>query len=974
MITKNDILLDPTAVVTDGCGDGKTALTAHHLMIQARPNVWINFVDWLILLHLNIHNLKVKTAGDSVEVSWTGTNNVLIYVDSKEGQKPTSDNRYVLVVGRGVHHIKVQEIGERVGLEADVDVKGTIAVKAMHINVTKVNQHEFTITSDNYTTVLLAINGALPEQQNLPLTINGLKPEQTTQLVFSNVQGERIGQVAVKTDSDAHKAKHPIVPAGQVFPIPTNSEVGAPMGKLTFYANGAAVTQAEVMPPLGEHFVIMTDGTALLKKPIDYPTLNDAFWKEDPTGKYKEFTGRVSMINSAGGTTQFVSVRMVKTDVNAPTLASNTQISQIENKAYAVGEAAGAIAVAAPAGHNVSRIDVAKPLDTWLMVDPDGTIKRTGVPIDFEKLDKLGFTKYTPHPVTGAQRKMIQVPVTAVNDAGSVSRMVTFDVSNVADTPPVFPDVTLSVDEGTAVNAIVDAIVIDDAGSPITSAVVSSELLAYVAISNAGTVKMLQTLDYEAMPSAFIKDPDNGTAYVDGQVTVTNLYGSTIKKMRLTVKNVKDDIPKVSTYHIDVEEGVPVGTTVGKIPVDDQGSSLISVAIGAPLSSMFAVDIQGNIRVNAPIDFEALGTPQWALVDQKWMAQAQATATNKWGSDTGTLVISIVNKSDVPASIPVAQQFTAKENATAGTYVGTLQYAEGEDRATNFTIYAPASKYFDISSAGQITVKLTPDYETLQSTWAKNPTTHAATATSVKVKMSLLSGGFVEQFVAFTISDEADTPPTIQPNQKLSVTENVAIGTITTALAYDDNRGPVIAASITAPASNFFDISPVGVITTKQTFDFEAMPPAFGIAGNEATIDTMIALTNAAGTSTMPIKLQVLDKLDNAATATSPQTFSTVENVPIGTKLGTVQFNDNGTALSSAVVGAPMDALLRIDPITGDILTIAPIDFEALPTTVGSWSSTTPGTMLCTTTFTVSNVHGSAMAVLKIKFTDIAGA
>ena len=143
-IGAEELLLDPTKTVQK-CGITVSAITAHSLMVNPEGLGWENFYEWLVKLHLGIKDLQVKAVGDTLDIRWQGTNDVLIYIDSLAGVHPNGTNVHTTVVGRGHHTVEVREIAHEIGLKQEINVRGTAAAPQVQIKVSDVTTTSFQI-------------------------------------------------------------------------------------------------------------------------------------------------------------------------------------------------------------------------------------------------------------------------------------------------------------------------------------------------------------------------------------------------------------------------------------------------------------------------------------------------------------------------------------------------------------------------------------------------------------------------------------------------------------------------------------------------------------------------------------------------------------------------------------------------------------------------------------------------------------
>ena len=966
-IGAEELLLDPTKTVQK-CGITVSAITAHSLMVNPEGLGWENFYDWIVKLHLGIKDLAVKPVGDTLDITWKGSNDVLIYIDSLAGVHPNGTNHHIMVVGRGDHTVEIREVGHEVGLKASVQVQGTAIAPQAQIKVSDVTTSSFTVEVLNYVDFTVKIGSTAKSTLPNPFTVTGLSPETSTSMTFYDRYGNNIGLFTVTTDDVSHETQPPAIPSNQVVTFQENDEIGSMLNKIDWDTRGLPIIQAHIDDPIvKDYFTVTTTGHIVPIKDLDYETLPPE-WLVN--GTVKEITSRVAIQTSAGGGANYVKFQISDVSEQAPSVPLGQTFDLTENTGT-LGQVLGTGAfIINDNGSPITKVEISGSSDVYVMVKENGDIVSTGVKPDFEQPNVApNWRAITPNG-GGALRIENDLYVTVYNANGKVTRKLPIRIVNMPDTKPSIDTTTplaITLAENTAVGTFLGTVPVRDDGTAITSATISN-IGAYVLMDNAGNITANAPADFEALKTDATWTADGiDKVYKEGVVAFTNAHGTTTAPIRLTVTDVADDKPKVTDLVIEVAENTVVGTTVGTIPVVTDVSSPVTAAVlDAPLSEYLDVSNTGVLTLKKSPNFEDI--PTFILVSGRMIAQSDATFVNAFGSGKGTVLMKVTNVADTLAAIPIHQTFSVDESKPIGTYVGTLSYTVGDNVLEGFIIGSPASDYFQIDSQGNITVSAVPDYETLAPEWGKDPLQTMA-AVNTPVSMKIQGKPNLIESVSFKVMNLADTKPFIQLNQTFGSVENNVAGSNLGTLVFNDMGNVIQNAKLSFPASKYFALDESGAITTKVSLDFEGLPPSeFTLDGSNKYLVTQAEMTNSIGTTQVPLRLQVLDVIDDKPVFVQPVTqMSTFENIPAGTVLGTVPILDMGSPLTSVTFeDVEMNTILNI-ALDGKVTIGWSPDYESL----GTWAQLSPGERSKTVKVKAVNTHGSTEADFQLIVKDI---
>ena len=130
-IGRQEILLDPTKKANK-CGSKVDPLLLNDLHYKKTDGTFITAVEFMLQENISIDNLNVVMNAQQATITWTGTNDVKIYLDGAvQGVPPTGDREHITALTIGQHTILVQATRDRRGLS-----KTVVASEASQVNLT----------------------------------------------------------------------------------------------------------------------------------------------------------------------------------------------------------------------------------------------------------------------------------------------------------------------------------------------------------------------------------------------------------------------------------------------------------------------------------------------------------------------------------------------------------------------------------------------------------------------------------------------------------------------------------------------------------------------------------------------------------------------------------------------------------------------------------------------------------------------
>jgi serralysin len=264
------------------------------------------------------------------------------------------------------------------------------------------------------------------------------------------------------------------------------------------------------------------------------------------------------------------------------------------------------------------------------------------------------------------------------------------------------------------------------------------------------------------------------------------------------------------------------------------------------------------------------------------------------------VAISVLNLNEAPVFISGATASVA-ENTNAAAY--TASVTDPENNAIAYSLSGADAALFSISSAGVVTFKATPNFETPSDADANN--VYAITVSAFDGVTT------TSQAVSITVTD-VNEAPSFSSAATATFNEN-ATGVVYQAVASDPDKGASLTYSLSGADAALFTINSAnGQLNFKAAPNFEA---ALDVGGDNV-YEVIVSASDGTNTATKAVAISVLN-LNEAHTITSADTASFDEN-GTGTAYQTqVSDPDLGAAFTYSLSGA--DANLFTISSTGAV-------------------------------------------------------
>ena len=434
-----------------------------------------------------------------------------------------------------------------------------------------------------------------------------------------------------------------------------------------------------------------------------------------------------------------------------------------------------------------------------------------------------------------------EVQVRATNDEGdsgwSTAGMGSTGTSS--NNAPIFPDPTLtrSIMENTEADTNVGAVILAatdaDRGDTLTYTMEGTDAASFTFDASTRQIKTSADLDFETKSSysVTIKVSD-GTDSDTVVVTVT-----------VTDVNEAPTISGLSNTDYAENGTDPVATFTA---MDPEGTT-ISWTLEGTDSDALSISSDGVLTFRSPPDYETKTT---------YMITVEASDGTNMASHEVAIMVTDVDE------VPTIEGDATIDYAENGTGdVATFTAMDPEGTAISWALSGIDAGVFDISAAGMLTFKESPDYEM---------PADADTDNTYMVTVEASDGPNMDSLdVTVTVTDVDEALTTISGPSNTDYAEN-GTDDVATFTAMDP-EGTTISWTLEGTDADVFDISNGGVLTFKSSPDYE-MPAD---ADNNNTYMVTVEASAGADMDTLEVTVTVTDEDDTTVGEDLLNTYDT---------------------------------------------------------------------------------------------------
>ena len=329
-------------------------------------------------------------------------------------------------------------------------------------------------------------------------------------------------------------------------------------------------------------------------------------------------------------------------------------------------------------------------------------------------------------------------------------------------------------------------------------------------------------------------------------VVAIDTLGNTSEPAVITINitNVADEASEVtpiinSGQVFSVAENTPVATAFAQLAFTDPDNSSITMFTVAG-SDAITIDNTGMLTVAQLLNFEEQSTITLEIV---------AIDEDGHQSAAEIVTINVLNVADEGAEvapiIEAGQTFKVQENAVVGTVIGQIRAIDPDTAVTPIVSYTVAGHNgIAIDELGQITVAGDVDYDATPEIKLMVSATDSAGNQSAAVEVTI------------TVAQDAlENTPVIADNQRFSVDENTALGTVIGKLNFSDPDADVSPVTkFIVSGTDLVTVNAAGEIVVAGSIDYEyernftfSVIAVDSAGNNSKAVDVEIRVKNIVG-------------------------------------------------------------------------------------------------------------------------------
>ena len=575
--------------------------------------------------------------------------------------------------------------------------------------------------------------------------------------------------------------------------------------------------------------------------------------------------------DGANTRTQAVVVQVVNLNDNSPVFTSGTTGSVNENAA------------------------ISTVIYTAVTTDADNLAARTytlgGTDAALLDITSAGLVTLKASADYESTRKSYSFDVIANDGANNRTQAVVISVNNLNDNAPKFTSGgSVSVDENKATSFVIYTAATTDADNPgaPTYTLGGTDAGAFNINATTGEVRLNTSANFEAKASyrfnVFANDGANSTS--QGVV--------------VSVNNLNDNAPVFTSGTTGlVNENAMVSTVIYTAATNDADGGTRTYTLSGTDASLLNITTAGVVTLKASADYESS--------QKSYSFNVIANDGDAAHNATQAVVVSVKNLNDNLPVFTSGSTVTVDENSVAAsTVVYTAVTTDADNLAARtYTLGGTDASFFNITSAGVVTLKASADYEA-RASYSFNVV--ASDGANTK-----------EQVVSLIVNNLNDNAPVFTSGALGSVDENAATSTVVyTAVTTDADNLAVRTYTLGGTDANLLSMTSAGVVTLQASANYEAKSSySFNVVANDG-----------ANTTTQAVVVSVNNLNEGGLEFTSGGVGSVDENA-VAVE---VIYTPMTTSLSPASVTYTLDgadaSLLNINDLTGAVTLKTPADYE----------------------------------------------
>ena len=313
-------------------------------------------------------------------------------------------------------------------------------------------------------------------------------------------------------------------------------------------------------------------------------------------------------------------------------------------------------------------------------------------------------------------------------------------VRDINEAPSVSTEIQDSYAENLSIGSVLVGVTISDPENQEVTYSISGEGSDKFTIDEAGNITLAESFDFETKASYTLT-----VIATDGEL-------SSETEVLINVGDI-NEAPSLSSAlsSTSFSEDSALGTIIATSSVADPESNIITYSLTGTGSEYFSVDENGNVTLKDTLDFETYTNYEITLV-----------ASDGELTSSSVIAFDISDVDEAPSLSSTLKSESFEESIAVGTALATISSVDPESQTITYSLSGTGSENFEIDSEGNITSKVTFDYETATS-YTFNVTASDGTNSTTSP-------------LTITLSDVNESPDVTISLQESEFAENIATG------------------------------------------------------------------------------------------------------------------------------------------------------------------------------------------------------
>jgi len=459
---------------------------------------------------------------------------------------------------------------------------------------------------------------------------------------------------------------------------------------------------------------------------------------------------------------------------------------------------------------------------------------------------------------------------------------INISVIDVNEAPSISTETQDSYAENLSIGSVLVGVATTDPENQEVTYSLSGEGSDKFTIDEAGNITLAESFDFEAKASYTLT------------VTATDGELSSETEVLINVGDI-NEVPSLSSTLAltSFSEDSAIGTIIATASATDPESNTITYSLSGTGSEYFIVDENGKISLKDTLDFETYAKYEITLV-----------ASDGELTSSSVITFDISDVDEAPSLSSTLKSESFEESITVGTALATISSIDPESQTITYSLSGAGSENFEIDSEGNITSKVTFDYETTPS-YTFNVTASDGTNSTTSP-------------LTITLSDANESPDVTISLQGSEFAENIATGSTIATIAYTDPESDTLSYTLSGTGSDQFSIDDQGVITLKTGLDYET----------KTSYELILTSTDGSNSVQTQINFSVTDISELALSLDSSE-VTLAENISTGTSVAIASSSDAVGEVTYSIVETTDNSTNFAIDSQGRITLESSLDFEA---------------------------------------------